>query len=81
MENRHGLLVDAYLTEASGYAERAAALQMIGPFANRSQAITPGADKTYGTKDFVKDLRSMKVTPCGGQLAHPQAHRGGVRLD
>ncbi len=26
MENRHGLLVDAYLTEANGYAERVAAL-------------------------------------------------------
>ncbi|MEO1987285.1 MAG: IS5 family transposase [Martelella sp.] len=31
MENRHGLLVDAYLTEASGYAERVAALHMTSP--------------------------------------------------
>lgn len=45
MENRHGLLVDAYLTEASGYAERVAALHMIGPFTERTQAITLGADK------------------------------------
>jgi hypothetical protein len=63
MENRHGLLVDACLTEASGYAERVAALAMIEPFAERPQAITLGADKAYDTKDFVKDLRSMKVTP------------------
>jgi transposase len=63
MENRHGLLVDAYLTEASGYAERVAALTMIEPFAGRTRAITLGADKAYDTKDFVKDLRSMKVTP------------------
>jgi hypothetical protein len=63
MENRHGLLVDACLTEASGYAERVAALQMIEPFADRPQAITLGADKAYDTKDFVNDLRSMKVTP------------------
>jgi hypothetical protein len=63
MENRHGLLVDAYLTEASGYAERVAALHMIEPFTERTQAITLGADKAYDTKDFVKDLRSMKVTP------------------
>ncbi|WP_160004356.1 IS5 family transposase [Rhizobium sp. 18055] len=63
MENRHGLLVDAHLTEASGYAERVAALHMIEPFADRSQAITLGADKAYDTRDFVKDLRSMKVTP------------------
>ncbi len=63
MENRHGLLVDAYLTEASGYAERVAALHMIEPFTERTQTITLGADKAYDTKDFVKDLRSMKVTP------------------
>ncbi|SEI19283.1 Transposase DDE domain protein [Rhizobium tibeticum] len=63
MENRHGLLVDAYLTEASGYTERVAALHMIEPFTERPQAITLGADKAYDTKDFVKDLRSMKVTP------------------
>lgn len=63
MENRHGLLVDAYLTEASGYAERVAALHMIGPFTERTRAITLGADKAYDTKDFVHDLRSMKVTP------------------
>lgn len=63
MENRHGLLVDAYLTEASGYAERVAALHMIEPFTERTQAIALGADRAYDTKDFVKDLRSMKVTP------------------
>ncbi|OWW04770.1 transposase [Rhizobium sp. R72] len=63
MENRHGLLVNAYLTEASGYAERIAALHMVEPFCSRPQAITLGADKAYDTKDFVKDLRSMKVTP------------------
>jgi len=36
---------------------------MIGPFSDRPQAITLGADKAYDTKDFVKDLRSIKVTP------------------
>ncbi|MQX66810.1 transposase [Sinorhizobium meliloti] len=30
---------------------------------DRPQAITLGADKAYDTKDFVKDLRSIKVTP------------------
>ncbi|KWV56310.1 transposase [Rhizobium altiplani] len=63
MENHHGLLVNAYLTEASGYTERIAALHMVEPFCSRPQAITLGADKAYDTKDFVKDLRSMKVTP------------------
>lgn len=63
MENRHGLLVDACLTEANGHAERIAALHMIEPRADRPRAITLGADKAYDTKDFVNELRSMRVTP------------------
>jgi hypothetical protein len=63
MENRHGLLVDACLTQADGYAERLAALHMIAPHADRPQAITLGADKAYDTKDFVIDLRALNVTP------------------
>jgi hypothetical protein len=30
MENRHGLVVDAVCTEADGYAEREAALELLG---------------------------------------------------
>ena len=62
MENRHGLLVDACLTLADGHAERAAALHMIEPRADRPTAITLGADKAYDAEDFVNELRSMKVT-------------------
>jgi transposase len=62
MENRHGLLVDACLTQADGHAERVAALHMIEPRADRPTAITLGADKAYDTEDFVNELRSMKVT-------------------
>ena len=46
MENRHGLIVDALLGEASGTAERDAALTMIGRQAGRHRA-TLGADKAY----------------------------------
>jgi hypothetical protein len=63
MENRHGLLVDASLTQADGHAERVAALHMIEPHAARPRAITLGADKAYDAQDFVNELRSMKVTP------------------
>ncbi len=63
MENRHGLLVDACLTQADGHAERVAALHMIEPRADRPTAITLGADKAYDAEDFVNELRSMKVTP------------------
>ena len=63
MENRHGLLVDACLTLADGHAERAAALHMMEPRADRPTAITLGADKAYDAEDFVNELRSMNVTP------------------
>jgi transposase len=63
MENRHGLLVDACLTQADGHAERVAALTMIEPRADRPRAITLGADKAYDVEDFVNELRSMNVTP------------------
>ncbi|CDZ41073.1 ISXoo14 transposase [Neorhizobium galegae bv. officinalis] len=69
MENRHGLLVDACLTEASGHAERVAALHMVEPRADRPRAITLGADKAYDTQDFVNELRSMRVTPHVAQNA------------
>jgi transposase len=61
MENRSGLIVDACLTSADGHAERIAALAMIEPRADRSRAITVGADKAYDAEDFVNELRSMNV--------------------
>jgi transposase len=63
IENRHGLVVDACLTQADGHGERIAALHMIEPRADRCQAITLGADKAYDAEDFVNELRAMKVTP------------------
>ncbi|MCG2645844.1 MULTISPECIES: IS5 family transposase, partial [Bradyrhizobium] len=63
MENRHGLLIDACLTQADGHAERVAALHMIESRADRPTAITLGADKAYDAEDFVNELRSMNVTP------------------
>src|SRR5678816_4110695 len=62
MENRHGLAVDGCLTAANGYGERAAALEMIGPWAE-SRRVTVGADKAYDTRDFVEALRLLQVTP------------------
>jgi transposase len=62
MENRHGLIVDALLSAASGTAEREAALTMLGRQAGRHRA-TLGADKAYDVAEFVADLRALKVTP------------------
>ena len=50
------------LTAATGYGERAAALELIGPWAERRR-VTVGADKAYDTRDFVEALRLLEVTP------------------
>ena len=62
MENRNGLAVAAALTQASGTAEREAALAMLD---RRSSArrITLGADKAYDVEAFVGALRERAVTP------------------
>ena len=62
MENRHGLVVDATLTHATGTAEREAALTMLGRMKGRHR-ITLAADKAYDTVHFVAALREIGVTP------------------
>ena len=63
-ENRHGLIVEATLTEANGTAERDAAKDMItAHLPGSTRRVTLGADKGYDTRDFVADCRAMCVTP------------------
>ena len=62
MENRNGLVVKALLTQASGTAEREAALLMLQQRPQKKR-VTVGGDKAYDTKDFVADLRACQVTP------------------
>lgn len=62
MENRNGLIVDAELTLATGWAERAAAEAMIETLA-QSGRVTLGADKGYDIKAHVANLRALGVTP------------------
>lgn len=70
MENRSSLVVDARVTLVSGHAERLAALDMIGPYADRPTAITLGGDKNFDTADFVAELREINVTPHVAQKKH-----------
>jgi transposase len=63
MENRSGLVVQARLGQASGTAEREAALYMIARQSPGSGRITIGADKGYDASSFVEELRQMTVTP------------------
>jgi transposase len=62
MENRNGLAVGGRLTQANGYAEREAALELLGDIPRR-QRITVGADKGYDIADFVAALRQQGATP------------------
>jgi transposase len=62
MENRHGLVVDTRVTQATGTAEREAALAMAEAIPGQ-QRVTLGADKNYDTRDCVRELRQLRVTP------------------
>ena len=65
MENR-GLVVDAELTRATGYAERYAALEMIKGVTGEdgtTRRITVGGDKGFDTADFVMELRELGAVP------------------
>jgi transposase len=63
MENRNGLVVDLDLTQATGRAEREAALVMLDRLPRRKRRLTLGGDKGYDTREFVAELRQRKVTP------------------
>ena len=61
-ENRHGLVVDAARTHATGTAEREAAQLMLDR-RERRHRITLGADKAYDVTAFVEALRARRVSP------------------
>jgi transposase len=62
MENRHGLVVDTRVTQATGTAEREAAVAMAEAIPGQ-QRVTLGADKNDDTCDCVQELRELGVTP------------------
>jgi IS5 family transposase len=75
-ENRHGLIIDALVTHATGTAERTAASAMVAHLPE-PRRVTVGGDKNYDTKGFVQELRGMGVTPHVAQYAKT-AHRGSA---
>jgi IS5 family transposase len=66
-DNRHGLVVNAMVTHADGYAEREAAKAMIKDArqaaADPEIEVTLGADKGYDAAEFIEELQRLKVTP------------------
>jgi transposase len=73
MENRNALIVDAELTAADGYAERATAIELLARLPGRARRRTVAADKGYDTKAFVAECRDLNVTP------HVAQHTNGRR--
>jgi len=80
MENRHGLIADAMVTQADGDAECDAALLMLhAQWKRRPQRRrTVAADKAYDTRDFVQTVRAMQVTP---QVSQNLKRSGGSAID
>jgi transposase len=76
MENRNGLVVDALVTQATGFAEREAALEMLTWLPG--ERVTLGADKAYDVGQFVEQLRELGVTP---HVAQNLSRRGGSAID
>lgn len=62
MENRNGLIVSSRVWEATGMAERYAALEMLQDIPG-SRRVTVGGDKGFDAADFVRECRNIWVTP------------------
>ena len=73
-ENRNGLLVGTMVTPADGTAERYAALRLAEKIPGIKR-VTLGADKNYDTREFVRELRRLNITP---HVAQNNAHRSSA---
>lgn len=79
MENRSKLAVDTRLTQATGKAEREAALDMLAALPG-AQRKTVGADKAFDTADFVDGCREHNVTPHVTQNHYEYDTKTGKRV-
>lgn len=63
MENRNALIVDAELSAADGYAERASAIDMLARLPTMARRRTVAGDRGYDTRGFVAQARELGFTP------------------
>ena len=77
MENRNGLIVSSSVWEATGIAERYAALEMLEKVPGIGR-VTVGGDKGLDTADFVRECRNIHMTP---HVAQNLKRRGGSAID
>jgi transposase len=76
MENRNALIIDAELTRADGFAERATAIELLARLPRRARRRTIAADKGYDTRAFVAECRQLGVTP--HVAPHTNARRSAI---
>jgi len=81
MENRNGLVVDVEVTQATGTAEREAAIAMLErERASRGtpapRRVTVAADKAYDVRSFIARCRALRVTPHVAQNVHARRSSG-----
>lgn len=62
-ENRNGLVVNTRVTQATGTAEREAAIEMARQIPGGTKRVTVAGDRAFDTHDFVERLRELNVTP------------------
>ena len=77
IENGKGLIANAELVQATGTAERHAALLLIEQIPGE-QRVTVGADQGYDNREFVGECRRMNVTP---HVAQNTNRAGGSAID
>jgi hypothetical protein len=77
VENRNGLIVSSLVWEATGTAERHAAMAMLQQVPG-SGPVTVGGDKGFDTAEFVRECRNMRVTP---HISQNLGRRGGSAID
>jgi transposase len=68
LDNRHGLVSNVCVTDASGTAERDAALMLLA--ASAPPGSTVGGDKGFDVRSFIADVRALDITPHVAQKAH-----------
>ena len=77
VENRNGLIVSSLVWEATGTAERDAAMAMLQQVPGTGR-VTVGGDKGFDTAEFVRECRNLSVTP---HVAQNLRRRGGSGID
>jgi len=77
VENRNGLIVSSMVWEATGTAERYAAMALLQPVPGTGR-VTVGGDKGFDTAEFVRECWNLHMTP---HVAQNLARRGGSAID